>query len=53
MGNLEKLKLFKQNPTTHIINTDDENAKYFLDVPTKKIVTFGLEHGDVNLKNNQ
>ena len=46
-----KLELFKATKNVHIINTDDENAKYFFDVRAKKIITFGLQKGDVN-KNN-
>jgi len=47
----EKLKLFKATKNIHLINIDDENAKYFLDTPAKKIITFGLDKGDFNLKN--
>ncbi len=47
----EKLKLFKATKYLHVINIDDGNAKYFLDIPAKKIVTFGLNKGDFNLKN--
>ncbi len=47
----EKLKLFKVTKNIHIINADDENAEYFLQIPAKKIITFGLEKGDVNVKN--
>lgn len=39
----EKLKLFKQNPSTHIINLDDENAKYFLEIPAKEKNVFSFE----------
>jgi UDP-N-acetylmuramoyl-L-alanyl-D-glutamate--2,6-diaminopimelate ligase len=35
-----KLKLFKENKNIHIINADDENSKYFLDVSAKKKITF-------------
>lgn len=38
-----KLKLFKQNKTTHVINADDKNAKYFLDVPAKEKLTFSIK----------
>lgn len=31
-----KLKLFKATNNIHIINLDDENAKYFLEVPSKE-----------------
>jgi len=46
-----KLKLFKATKNIHIINLDDENAKYFLDVPAKKKYTYGLNQGDINTKN--
>ncbi len=39
----EKLKLFKQTKNIHIINADDENAKYFLNVPAKEIIAFGIK----------
>ncbi|MDP3882744.1 MAG: UDP-N-acetylmuramoyl-L-alanyl-D-glutamate--2,6-diaminopimelate ligase [Candidatus Staskawiczbacteria bacterium] len=38
-----KLKLFKENKNIHVINADDENAKYFLDVPAKKKITFSIK----------
>ena len=38
----EKLKLFKATKNIHIINTDDENAKYFLDIPVNKKIKFSL-----------
>ena len=48
----EKLKLFsagggsafggKATMNPHIINIDEENAKYFLNIPAKKIITFGI-----------
>lgn len=47
----EKLKLFKATKNTHIINIDDENAKYFLEIPAKKVVSFGKnnwqEHSNI------
>ena len=46
-----KLTLFKVTKNVHVVNIDDENAKYFLGIPAKKTVTFGLENGDVNTKN--
>ncbi|OGZ67539.1 MAG: hypothetical protein A3C58_02190 [Candidatus Staskawiczbacteria bacterium RIFCSPHIGHO2_02_FULL_34_10] len=46
----EKLKLFKQNPTTHIINIDDENAKYFLETLAKEKWGFKLKTKSENLK---
>jgi UDP-N-acetylmuramoyl-L-alanyl-D-glutamate--2,6-diaminopimelate ligase len=36
----EKLKLFKIAKNIHIINTDDANAKYFLDISAKTKITF-------------
>ena len=38
----EKIKLFLATRGSHIINRDDENAKYFLNHPSKKTVTFGI-----------
>ncbi len=49
----EKLKLFKAAKNIHIINTDDQNAKYFLDIPAKKTITYSLEKGDVNMVNTK
>lgn len=40
----EKLKLFSAAKNIHIINTDDENAKYFISVPAKKIITFAIKN---------
>ena len=47
----EKLKLFKVTKNIHVINADDQNAKYFLGTEAKRIITFGLQQGDVNLNN--
>lgn len=47
----EKMKLFKGTDNIHIINIDDENAKYFLQFPAKKKYTYGLDQGDINRKN--
>ena len=49
----EKLKLFRATKHVHVVNRDDKNAQYFMGVPAEKIVTFGLEKGDVNLKNTK
>jgi len=35
-----KLKLFKVAKNIHVINLDDKNAKYFLDIPAKQKITF-------------
>lgn len=43
----EKLKLFLATKNTHIINADDENQKYFFEIPSLKKITFGLQGGDV------
>jgi len=48
-----KGELFQATKNIHIINLDDENAKYFLQFPAKKKYTFGLNQGDVNTKNTQ
>jgi len=45
-----KGKLFKITKKIHIINIDDENAKYFLQFPAKKKYTFGMNQGDINNK---
>ena len=45
-----KEKLFKITEKIHIINIDDENAKYFLQFPAKKKYTFGMNQGDINNK---
>ena len=34
--------LYLERWNIHIINVDDENSKYFLDIPAKKIITFGI-----------
>jgi len=39
----EKLKLFKATKNIHVINEDDANAKYFLDIPGKKNIRFGIK----------
>jgi len=39
----EKLKLFKATKNIHVINTDDDNAKYFLDIPAKQKISFGIK----------
>lgn len=46
-----KLKLFKATKKIHVINCEDENSKYFLEVPAEKKITFGLKNGDFNLGN--
>ena len=38
----EKLKLFKETKNNHVINTDDQNAKYFLDIPAKQKIKFSI-----------
>jgi len=38
-----KLELFKKTKNIHIINSDDENSKYFLDIPAKKKYSFGIK----------
>ena len=45
-----KLELFKAAKNVHVINGQDENAKYFLDIPAKKIVVFGKNIERVNLQ---
>ncbi len=37
-----KLKLFQATKNIHVINTDDKNAKYFLDIPAKQKIKFSI-----------
>jgi len=49
----EKLKLFKACKNIHVINADDENEKYFLDIPAKEKIKFSMkdkEYYDFDLK---
>jgi len=39
-----KLKLFEENKNTHIVNTDDKNARYFLDLPAKNKISFSINN---------
>ena len=39
----EKLKLFKTAKNIHIVNADNENAKYFLDIPAENKITFSIK----------
>jgi len=43
----EKLKLFKATKNNHVINIDDKNSKYFLDIPANKKIKYSFE----NVKN--
>ena len=46
----EKLKLFKATKNVHVINADDKSAKYFLDIPAKKKITYTLKEAkELNL----
>jgi UDP-N-acetylmuramoyl-L-alanyl-D-glutamate--2,6-diaminopimelate ligase len=42
----EKLKLFKAAKNIHVINVDDENAKYFLETPAEKTIEFSAKDAD-------
>ena len=48
-----KGKLFQTTKGIHVINIDDEHAQYFLRFPAKKKYTYGLNQGDINIKNTQ
>ena len=48
-----KQKLFSATDDLHIINSDDENAKYFLKIPSKRKITYGIESGDLKAENIQ
>jgi len=39
----EKQKLFRAAKKVHVLNTDDENARYFLRIPSKEIYAYGLK----------
>lgn len=48
----EKLKLFKATKNIHVINIDDENSKYFIDIPAGKNIGFSLKNvKNINTKN--
>jgi len=42
----EKLKLFYVTKNIHVINTDDENAKYFLNIPAKQKIKFCMKDAE-------
>lgn len=42
-----KLKLFKEVDNIHIINVDDNNSEYFLKIPAKQKIEYGIK--DINL----
>lgn len=47
----EKIKLFKATKNIHVINIDDKNAKYFLDIPAKKKISSSIKDAEnLNLK---
>ena len=49
----EKLKLFKTTKNIHVINIDDKNAEYFLDIPAKQKIKFSIKDNEkykLNLK---
>jgi UDP-N-acetylmuramyl-tripeptide synthetase len=49
----EKLKLFKITKNIHVINIDDENAKYFVEVPANKKIEFSIKDVEnIRTKNN-
>lgn len=45
-----KLDLFKRTNNIHIINADNENAKYFLDISAKKKIIYSLKNWPANIK---
>jgi len=55
-GSFERYKeakgeLFRKTKNIHIVNLEDGYSSYFLKIPSRKKITFGLEKGDFNLKN--
>jgi UDP-N-acetylmuramoyl-L-alanyl-D-glutamate--2,6-diaminopimelate ligase len=48
----EKLKLFYTAKNIHIINRDDENSIYFLNIKSRQIISFSLQDAkNINTKN--
>ena len=45
-----KRELFKATKNLHIINADDENAKYFVDIPAKEKYLFGIKNNLADLR---
>src|SRR6185436_8311032 len=45
-----KLELFKATKNLHIINADDDNAKYFLHIPAKEKYLFGIKNNLADLR---
>lgn len=45
-----KLELFRAAKNVHVVNEQDENTKYFLQIPAKKIITFGKSRERLNLQ---
>ncbi len=41
-----KAKLFSNGKTINIINSDDKSAEYFLDLPSIRTITYGLDNFD-------
>ena len=41
---LTKAKLFNSGKTINIINADDKSANFFIDLPSVRTITYGLEH---------
>ncbi|MCX6721989.1 MAG: UDP-N-acetylmuramoyl-L-alanyl-D-glutamate--2,6-diaminopimelate ligase [Candidatus Staskawiczbacteria bacterium] len=39
----EKLKLFKATKNIHVVNIDDENSKYFLNIPANQKIKFDMK----------
>lgn len=47
----EKLKLFKAAKNIHVVNADDKNAEYFLNLPANKKIAFSIKDAE-NIKFN-
>jgi len=45
-----KGKFFNDVKDTHIINIDDKHSPYFLEFPAKKIITYGINNKEANIK---
>jgi UDP-N-acetylmuramoyl-L-alanyl-D-glutamate--2,6-diaminopimelate ligase len=45
-----KQELFKAAKNVHVINIDDENARYFLQIPSQEKICFGLKNSSERYK---
>ncbi len=46
----EKLKLFKATKNIHVLNLDDTNINFFVEIPAEKKYTFGIKNSDADVR---